>query len=516
MITGRSLQSAPGGQGKQSRKVLKRSAWLASALLVVYAVLLIPVGEEKYTPTKAEQLQRPVFAWNQDAYWKTLETRYRTLKQGGCATAVPRLNAKFQDVNKILSRLQQTRLRPAAPVYRELESLVFEMGPMVSACHMRVMDYIALIAEMRSVIKQQSVEWDVHSAAVRTTLYRLLYGTRAAAEEVILQSPPGVVSPLVLGKNEPSQTPFADVRNVRVHSGDILVSRGGAPTSALIARGNDYPGNFSHIALVYINPDTHTPFIVEALIEEGVVVSTVEQYLKGKKLRVMLLRFRADLPQLRKDPMIPHKAALRAYTQATTGHVPYDFEMNYEDHRKLFCSEVASAAYEPFGITLWAGISHISSPGLRRWLSAFGVRYFKTQEPSDLEYDPQLTVVAEWRSQETLKQDHYDNAVTDAMLEGAERGDEPGYRLYLLPLARMAKAYSAILNSMGKVGPIPEGMSSYVALRSIWYAKKHDRIATDLARKAAAFKRKNGYVPPYWELLRLARSAEQEVESGSE
>ena len=321
MITGRSLQSAPGGQGKQSRKVLKRSAWLASALLVVYAVLLIPVGEEKYTPTKAEQLQRPVFAWNQDAYWKTLETRYRTLKQGGCATAVPRLNAKFQDVNKILSRLQQTRLRPAAPVYRELESLVFEMGPMVSACHMRVMDYIALIAEMRSVIKQQSVEWDVHSAAVRTTLYRLLYGTRAAAEEVILQSPPGVVSPLVLGKNEPSQTPFADVRNVRVHSGDILVSRGGAPTSALIARGNDYPGNFSHIALVYINPDTHTPFIVEALIEEGVVVSTVEQYLKGKKLRVMLLRFRADLPQLRKDPMIPHKAALRAYTQATTGHV---------------------------------------------------------------------------------------------------------------------------------------------------------------------------------------------------
>jgi hypothetical protein len=137
------------------------------------------------------------------------------------------------------------------------------------------------------------------------------------------------------------------VRKAHLHSGDILVSRGGAPTSALIARGNDYPGNFSHIAFVYVDPGTHISSIVEAHIERGVVVSTVEQYLTDKKLRVMLLRLRSDLPQLTKDPMSPHKAAEQAYTRATTEHVPYDFEMNYKDHRKLFCSEVASAAYEP-------------------------------------------------------------------------------------------------------------------------------------------------------------------------
>jgi len=37
--------------------------------------------------------------------------------------------------------------------------------------------------------------------------------------------------------------------------------------------------------------------------------------------------------------------------------------------------------------SLWSGILHISSPGLRKWLAAFGVRHFETQEPSDLEYD---------------------------------------------------------------------------------------------------------------------------------
>jgi len=510
------MQSPPLGGRKQSSKILKRIGWVVLALLILYAVLLIPFGEEMYTPPQGEQPQRQAFAWNQDEYWMALETTYRKLRQGDCTTAVPDLDSKLQSMKKILSQIEQTRLRPEAPIFHELESLVFEMGPVISACNTQVMDYIKLIAAMRSVIKEQSVDWDMHSVAARSTLYRLLYGSRAAAEEAILQSPAGTVLPLVRGKNEPSQTPFADVQNVRLHSGDILVSRGGAATSALIARGNDYPGNFSHIALVYIDANTHTPFIVEAHIEQGVVVSTVEQYLKDKKLRIMLLRPRENLPLLMKDPMIPHKAAKWAYTRATMEHVPYDFEMNFKDHRKLFCSEVASASYEPFGIRLWTGISYISSPGLRRWLSAFGVQYFETQEPSDLEYDPQFTVVAEWRNQEALKKDHYDNAVTEVMLDGAEQGDKLAYQLYLLPMMKIAKAYSAVLNIMGKVGPVPEGMSSYAALRNLWYSKKHHAIVAELARKATLFKSENGYEPPYWEQVRLARSAKRKVEGHSE
>ena len=280
------------------------------------------------------------------------------------------------------------------------------------------------------------------------------------------QAPAGSFPALLKGTDEPSATPAADVRNILLHSGDILVSRGGAPTSALIARGSDYPGNFSHIAFVYVDPATKKAKIVEAHIEIGVVASTVEQYLADKKLRVMLLRPRADLPQIKKDPMLPHKAAEYAYKRATEGHVAYDFPMDYKDHSKLFCSEVASEAYERFGVNLWAGISHISSPGLRRWLAAFGVKHFETQEPSDLEYDPQLRVVAEWREPATLKKDRIDNAVTEVMLEGAEKGDNIDYQWYLLPLSRIVKGYSMLLNQFGKAGPIPEGMSATTALRT--------------------------------------------------
>ncbi|MCP5049548.1 MAG: hypothetical protein GY940_20430, partial [bacterium] len=132
-------------------------------------------------------------------------------------------------------------------------------------------------------------------------------------------------------------------------------------------------------------------------------------------------------------------------------------------------------------------------------------KYFETQEPSDLEYDPQLSVVAEWRDRETLYKDHLDNAVIDIMLEGAEKGDKLTYNWYLLGVGRLLKAYSVVLNLMGGVGPVPEGMSAAAALKNIHFRKKHDNFKEQLVAKAREFKEKNGYTPPYWELLKLTR-----------
>jgi len=153
------------------------------------------------------------------------------------------------------------------------------------------------------------------------------------------------------------------------------------------------------------------------------------------------------------------------------------------------------------------GLSSISSPGLRSWLSAFGVRHFVTQEPSDLEYDPQLRVVAERRDPDALFKAHVDNAVTDVLLEGAERGETLDYPGLKLPFARAAKAYSWTLNLFGGVGPVPEGMSSTAALRHERYGERHSETAARVLERAQGFREKRGYTPPYWELVKLAREA---------
>ena len=250
---------------------------------------------------------------------------------------------------------------------------------------------------------------------------------------------------------------------------------------------------------------TRAASVIEAHIERGVVISSFADYLADKKLRVMVLRLRSDLPQLIAEPLLPHRAACVALREAAARHIPYDFEMNYRDHRRQFCSEVASAAYDRCGIKLWTGISRLSSRGVTSWLSAFGAKHFETQEPSDLEYDPQLGVVAEWRDPETLFQDHADNAVIDAMLEEADTGQRLDYPRFRLPWARLAKAYSVILNLFGRVGPVPEGMSATAALRNQVFTRRHAAIKANLLARADDFRKKNGYTPPYWELVALAR-----------
>jgi hypothetical protein len=152
------------------------------------------------------------------------------------------------------------------------------------------------------------------------------------------------------------------------------------------------------------------------------------------------------------------------------------------------------------------GISTISRDGLRRWLSGFGVRHFATQEPSDLEYDPQVHVVAEWRDAATLFADHVDNAVTDVMLEEADAGARLAVSWYTVPLARLMKLYSWTRVQLGGSGPIPEGMAPVAALRNRSYGAQHAARAAAVRAAAAQWQAANGYPPAYWTLVALART----------
>ncbi|MGE5236402.1 MAG: YiiX/YebB-like N1pC/P60 family cysteine hydrolase [Acidobacteriota bacterium] len=495
--------SPPRGDGTHvPRRRYRAARWLVLLPVLLFAVLLVP---EREPVPLALPAKRP-FVWGRDQLWHDLETRFATRRAAGCAAAQAEVARMLAEGRARLAELATRPLAADAPVLAGLEDTVFTLGAEVAACPDHLAAYVTFVGELRALVKEQSRHWDLAAGEVRDRMYRLLYGGRAAVEEVLLQAPPGTVPALVRGEDEPSQTPAVTFHGVVLHSGDLLLSRGGAPTSALIARGNDYPGNFSHVALLAVDDSGHAA-IVEAHIERGVAVATPAEYLRDRKLRILVLRLRADLPALRADPLLPHRAAVRAVAVARRRHIAYDFAMDYRNHDRLFCSEVAAAAYEEEGITLWAGMSSISSPGLASWLAGFGVRHLTTEEPSDLEVDPQLRVVAEWRDPDVLFKDHVDNAVIDILLEQAEAGHRLGWPVALLPVSRLAKAYSVVLNALGRVGPVPEGMSAAIALRARRLAEVHGELAGDVMSRAADFQAARGYRPPYWELVRLAREA---------
>ncbi len=479
---------------------MRRRVSLAGVVLV--AGLVAPWGADEPPPPDAA---RSPFAWNRDAQWTALETRFQALRAGGCATAQAQVLAEQAAAEALLVRLETGWFDPAAPELDAMEDALFAAATALAACPADEAATLRWLARFRDAVKRQSTRWELTTEPSRSRLYRLLYAARATLEEALLQQAHREVPPVARGRDVPGATPFVTVQGVEVHSGDLLVSRGGAATSALIARGSDYPGNFSHVALLHVDAQTRAATVIEAHIEVGVKTSTLEQYLADKKLRVMVLRAREDLPLLQRLPLTPHLAAEAALTRARHEAIAYDFAMDAADHGKLFCSEVAFAAYETQGLALWPGRSHISSPGTRAWLWSVGVRNFATLEPSDLEYDPQLAIVAEWFDPEALNKDHRDNAVTDVLLEAAERGESLGFDWWRLPLARLVKGWSVALNLAGKTGPIPAGMGPEAALRSVTYLHRHAELSARLETRAALFEQEHHYAAPYWQLVRLAR-----------
>jgi len=482
---------------------------LLIALVLLYALLLIPEPSEEIKGISSES----TFAWNQDEKWDYLEEIFQQAKEQDTATLNAYISLLIFSLENRLDHLKDTIFLPGNEEFEGLLSDFFSITPLIAVNHRHIDWFLDYYNRVRTMIKEQSRNWDMESEQGRVTVYKNLYGMRAAVEEVLLQISDRDFQSVMIVKDELSSTPSTNILGIKVHSGDLLVSRGGAPVSALISRGNDYPGNFSHVAMIYIDQDNNTPYLVESHIERGVAIASVQEYIKDTKLRFMVLRLRADISEIIKDPEIPHKAAFFIYNEALSRHIPYDFKMDFHDPEKMFCSEVGSVAYKKYGIELWKPVSTISSTGVINWLNAFGVENFVTQMPSDLEYDPQLSVVAEWRDPETLFKDHIDNAVMDILLESANNGEELKYNIWLLPPIRLLKVYCIVLNLFDTECIIPEGMSATKALKNQHFERVFDETKIHTELLVEKFIKEKGYTPPYWQLVKLARKAKAEAEA---
>ena len=472
--------------------------------LGLYCLLLIPIPEKDGELQKASQAP---FVWDRDALWNQLETEFikaRAMPPEQLDSLVGHMSL---EIDSVLNASESVTLTPENAFYPMLEGSFFQIAPLIAAQRNKSDWYIQFYNRVRRKLKDDAHHWDMNSAAARQLSYRILYGIRAAVEEILLQSADEQFVSTLFVSDEASVTPSASIMGIGVHSGDLLVSRGGAEVSAFISRGNDFPGNFSHVALVYIPEETNEPLLVEAHIEKGVAVASLAEYIRDKKLRFMVMRPRADLEALQANPLLPHQAALYMYNESRSRHIPYDFKMDYFDPSAMFCSEVGSYAYKQFGVQLWEFTSTISSDGIMAWLHDFGVEHFVTQMPSDLEYDPMLSVVAEWRDRETLFEDHLDNAVMDALIGRANAGEKLGYNLWLLPLARVLKGYSFLLTTFGKEGIVPEGMSAVTALKNNDFVARFQRLKSLTKAKVEAFEHDHDYVPPYWQLVRFAETS---------
>ncbi len=206
-------------------------------------------------------------------------------------------------------------------------------------------------------------------------------------------------------------------------SGDIIISRGNAFTSAAIARIGIDDSQFSHMSFVYKDEDGKL-FTTEAHIEVGSVATEFIHHMNQKNARSVVYRHL--------DTALAHRAAkhmflkVKEFSKNNKSNINYDFGMDYKSNDELFCSEVV---YDGFK---YASLGSVNIPryktqfetNLVPFLNQIGVRVtrksvagFETFSPGDLELDSRFKLVAEWRHPEKVINSRVRDAVLSKMFE---------------------------------------------------------------------------------------------------
>lgn len=200
-------------------------------------------------------------------------------------------------------------------------------------------------------------------------------------------------------------------------SGDVILSRGNAYSSAAIARIGRDDMQFSHLSLVYEHPSGEL-YTVEAHIEIGSFAAHLQQHLDQRNARTVVFRH--------SDSKLAHKAAEAMYNrviqhQMTRGeNIPYNFAMDFEDPEEMFCSEIIYWGY------YWASNGKLDIPRFRTRFEPELLNFlidlniavdknnidtFETFSPGDMQFEPDFELVAEWRNPARIRDSRFKDMI---------------------------------------------------------------------------------------------------------
>ena len=310
-------------------------------------------------------------------------------------------------------------------------------------------DKLALHEKLRSFHAGEGLVKDCANA-FRATLRALRTVEDYAQEFQLRNNPNNVAFPAhawVEGNPHVKRSPrYSNFNlNTDLKSGDIILSRGNAYTSAAISQLGEFDTQFSHMSIVHVD-EKGAIWTSEAHIEVGSFVRTLREHIADENRRIMVFRFNDEAVAKRAGDMIFEKVKTHS---RRFGNIKYDFNFSMEENRRLFCSELISHAYE-IASEGSVQLPHVKSQlQLRKptFVEKLEITAAESFIPADIEVDPRFEVVAEWRDanrvvdmfeKDTLMQSVYDwnDRLNYQLIQGSNRTSVL-YRNVVWPLRRV-------------------------------------------------------------------------------
>ena len=306
-------------------------------------------------------------------------------------------NFKAEDIEEIIQKSFETRI-----AMKEKLGLLNELSEDGEKCLVQVKNVMRSLRYMEDYFIE--LQFAINKEELDPEKFTTLKG----------QFPYFLVNPELEGNFQS----FEDLK-----SGDVLLSRGNAYSSAAIARIGESDAQFSHLSFVYGDKDgnLHT---TEAHIEIGNVVEPIKVHIDQKNARTVVFRYR--------DSEMSHKASkciydrVKYHQKEKKKNIKYDFGMDYKDDKQIFCSEVIYAGFQ------CASNGEIDIPKYKTkftlsmipFLQSLGIdidennyQDFDTFGPGDIEYDSRFELVAEWRNPAKMRDSRMKDAILTKIFE---------------------------------------------------------------------------------------------------
>lgn len=208
-----------------------------------------------------------------------------------------------------------------------------------------------------------------------------------------------------------------------LQSGDVLMWRSTTSVSAAIARIGDAQNNFSHLSIIYIDPNSGKRYNIESLIETGLIVEEFDEAkLHPGVSKLVVYRH--------KDPAVAARAGKAAFdlakkTMGSKNHLFYDYNFNLNAHQEVFCSEVVHIAFSNAtkgSLKLPAFQTQFNMRN-RNFLRALGADIEQGFQPGDIDLEKDFTLIAEWRNLNHVRVNHLMDAILMSMYHWMDEYD---------------------------------------------------------------------------------------------
>lgn len=260
-----------------------------------------------------------------------------------------------------------------------------------------------------------------------------------------------------------------DSKKFEFKNGDIMITKGISFVSSTISEIANPRSLFSHIVFIHVNEKTKAVSTIESYVGKGVEIYPIEVALRNENARVLILR--------PKDQELAAKAANYMYEKVTSLKakkkiIPYDYDLDFSDNKKLSCEEVAYDAFKTMsnGAMIIPEQMSLITLSDKNFLDRIGIKKGPMMVPSDMETDSRFDIILDWTDYRIMRDSWRKDAVLGEMFRWSEDHKYSIHENFTSIAARVVwstRYIPGLWNMMAKVAGMSKDITKDVPSRTI-------------------------------------------------